>query len=45
MYSKRVYRDALTKENILLEFARCKGTQFDPRLADTFVRLIENNEV
>ena len=45
MYSKRVYRDALTKENILLEFARCKGTQFDPMLADTFVKIIKNNEV
>ena len=45
MYSKRIYRDALTKENIILEFERCKGTQFDPKLAEVFIKMIKNNEL
>ena len=45
MYSKRIYRDALTKDEIITEFERCKGTQFDPSLAETFVELIKNNEL
>ena len=45
MYSKRIYRDALTKDKIILEFENCKGTQFDPKLADIFLELIKNNEI
>ena len=45
MYSKRIYRDALTRDEIILEFERCKGTQFDPRLATIFVDLIKNNQL
>ncbi|MFC2061112.1 HD domain-containing phosphohydrolase [Elusimicrobiota bacterium] len=39
MSSTRVYRGALTEEEALKEIARCRGTQFDPELADAFVRI------
>jgi len=37
MTSLRPYRPALTTEQALAELERCAGTQFDPRLAETFV--------
>ena len=37
MTSLRPYRPALTVEQALAELERCAGTQFDPRLAETFV--------
>lgn len=45
MYSKRIYRDALTREMIISEFENCKGTQFDPALADIFLQLIRNGDI
>lgn len=43
MTSKRSYRDALPMETVISEFERCKGTQFDPKLADTFLDILKNN--
>lgn len=43
MTSKRSYRDALPIETVISEFERCKGTQFDPALADTFLDILKNN--
>jgi response regulator RpfG family c-di-GMP phosphodiesterase len=41
MTSDRAYRRALPHEIAIGEIERCAGTQFDPELADAFVRLIE----
>lgn len=43
MTSKRTYRDALPLENVIAEFERCKGTQFDPKLADVFLDILKNH--
>lgn len=43
MTSKRTYRDALPLEVVIAEIERCKGTQFDPKLADVFLDILNNN--
>jgi diguanylate cyclase (GGDEF)-like protein len=40
MTSDRPYRKAWTQEAALSEILRCRGSQFDPNLADLFVGLI-----
>ena len=42
MTSKRTYRDALPIETVIAEFERCKGTQFDPQIADVFLDILRN---
>jgi HD-GYP domain-containing protein (c-di-GMP phosphodiesterase class II) len=39
MSSTRTYRSALSRGQVLEEIARCRGSQFDPDLAATFVHL------
>jgi response regulator RpfG family c-di-GMP phosphodiesterase len=39
MTSERPYRKALTKEAACAEVERCRGTQFDPEVADAFLEL------
>ena len=39
MTSTRPYRTALSHETAISEIGRCAGTQFDPELANLFVRL------
>jgi HD-GYP domain-containing protein (c-di-GMP phosphodiesterase class II) len=41
MTSDRAYRRALPHEVAISEIERCAGTQFDPELADAFVRFVE----
>jgi len=41
MTSDRAYRRALPHEVAVGEIERCAGTQFDPEMADAFVKLIE----
>ena len=41
MTSDRAYRRALPHEVAVGEIERCAGTQFDPTLADAFVKLME----
>lgn len=43
MASKRAYRDSLPLEVIISEFERCKGTQFDPQMADVFLDILKNH--
>lgn len=45
MSSDRVYRSRLSDEEILEEFERCKGTQFDPKIADVFIELLKEGKV
>lgn len=43
MASKRAYRTSLPIEKIISEFERCKGSQFDPKLADIFLDILKNH--
>ena len=43
MTSKRVYRDSIPIEEVIEEFKDCRGTQFDPKLADLFIEILEND--
>ncbi len=42
MTSRRTYRDSLPLDVVKSEFQRCKGTQFDPNYADTFLDILNN---
>ncbi|MFW6336015.1 MAG: HD-GYP domain-containing protein, partial [Phycisphaeraceae bacterium] len=39
MSSNRTYRSGLSRHEVLSEIIRCRGSQFDPDLADLFVQL------
>lgn len=43
MTSKRSYRDSLPIDTVIAEFDRCKGSQFDPKIADVFLDIIQNH--
>ena len=43
MTSRRSYRNALDLQIVKDEIERCKGTQFDPQLADAFLEILEND--
>ena len=43
MSSRRAYRDSLPLDKIISEFMRCRGTQFDPKLDDLFIDILENH--
>jgi len=44
MTSNRVYRKRLSDEDVIAEFKRCAGTQFDPAIAEIFVTMIERGD-
>lgn len=39
MRSTRTYRSAMSREHVLAEIRKCAGSQFDPELAEKFVKL------
>ena len=41
MTSNRVYRKRLPNSQVVAEFQRCRGHQFDPELTDLFVTMLE----
>ncbi len=43
MTSRRTYRDSLPLDVVISEFEKCKGTQFDPEIADAFLDILRNN--
>ena len=43
MTSKRSYRNALPLEVVTEEIRKCSGTQFDPRIADVFLDILNNH--
>ena len=45
MATKRVYKDPYPKEKIISEFERCKEIQFDPKIADVVIKLIEEGKL
>ena len=44
MISERTYRKSLSIDEALLEIEKNKGTQFDPKLANIFIKLMRNNK-
>lgn len=45
MISRRSYKDAMTEEYAVEELEKNRGTQFDPELAEAFVRLIKEGKI
>ncbi len=45
MNTDRVYRKKLSKESIIEEIEKGKGTQFDPKIADVMLYLIQNDQL
>lgn len=45
MTSNRVYRKRLTDEDVISEIKRCAGSQFDPKLTEIFVKMIEEGKL
>jgi len=43
MTQPRPYRAAVSHEEAVAEIVRCSGTQFDPKIVDAFLRVIEEN--
>ncbi|HEY9160845.1 MAG TPA: HD domain-containing phosphohydrolase [Desulfomonilia bacterium] len=41
MTSERPYRRALSTKEAIIEINRCKGAQFDPYLAESFIKVID----
>ncbi|MFH1562483.1 MAG: HD domain-containing phosphohydrolase [Nitrospirota bacterium] len=44
MTSDRPYRKALSKSNAIMELKRCSGMQFDPKIVDVFIKILEEEE-
>nr|WP_320145270.1 HD domain-containing phosphohydrolase [uncultured Anaeromusa sp.] len=45
MTSDRPYRKAMTKEEAIKELLRCRGSQFEPELVDSFLALLVTNDI
>lgn len=45
MNSKRIYRNPLAREIIINEIVKNKGLQFDPKIADVFLELLESGAI
>ena len=45
MNSNRVYRNKLTREDIINEIEKNKGTQFDPKIADIFLKILKSGKL
>ena len=43
MTSKRTYRDSLSIDTVIEEFEKNKGTQFDPKIAEVFLDILNNH--
>ena len=43
MTSRRSYRNSMSIDEVIEEFERCKGSQFDPELTDVFLDILRNH--
>jgi len=41
MSNGRPYKEAITNKEVVAEFKRCSGTQFDPELVELFLPILE----
>lgn len=44
MTSKRSYRDSMPQDKVREEIKKGRGTQFDPRIADVFLRIMDDDK-
>jgi len=44
MTSDRPYRKALSKSDAIMELNRCAGMQFDPKIVEIFIKILEEEE-
>jgi len=44
MVADRPYRRGRSQQEAMLELRRCSGTQFDPRIVDAFIDVLESSE-
>ncbi|MBR0283325.1 MAG: phosphohydrolase, partial [Oscillibacter sp.] len=44
MTSNRAYSDIRPQSEVRAEIVRCRGTQFDPALADIMVQMIDDDK-
>ena len=42
MTSRRSYRNSMLIDEVIEEIKKCKGTQFDPEIADAFLEILNN---
>lgn len=42
MTSRRSYRDSMPIDVVIAEIEKCKGSQFDPKIADAFLDVLKN---
>lgn len=45
MTSNRIYRRRLSDQAVRTEFVRCSGSQFDPKITEVFIRLLDSGEI
>ena len=45
MNTNRVYRNKLSKERIIEEIETNKGRQFDPEIAEVFLRILREDKL
>ena len=45
MSSRRIYRNQLPQKTIIEELAKNRGSQFDPKIADIFLKLLKEDKV
>ncbi len=44
MTSKRAYSDIRPQKEVRAEIVRCRGSQFDPEIADIFIGMIDDDK-
>lgn len=44
MASQRTYKEPLSQEQLIAEFKRCRGTQFDPELVDLMLEILDQRK-
>jgi response regulator RpfG family c-di-GMP phosphodiesterase len=45
MITKRSYKEAYTDERARAELQRCAGTQFDPKVVDAFIAILDSPDL